>query len=197
MVRQAEQQTSGNEAALAMRTLRGQKRRTNTPARCNPSAVAGTEDAFGNLSRTALECYCKHTTRRSREERCATNQRDGIRGLHVGQKVIFINHGGHSQLVGWRTAFNPDYSALAAHPDAFCQRDLRGQGESEVNRGASLDGRIDVEANSARAHVTGLRRVLLAIVTVTDTYRETKRESPHGPLVIVLDPVMVWLRFRH
>src|SRR5208282_1106420 len=60
------------------------------------------------------------------------------------------------------------------------------QGQREINRGAGLDGGIDIEANSAGADVAGLCLVLLRIFAVTYADWQTKRESPRGPLVIVL-----------
>src|ERR1700720_1791690 len=113
---------------------------------------------------------------------------------HVGQKVVLINDGCHRHLLGGTAAFDAHYAALAAHPDALRQRDLGRQGQREVNRGAGLDGGIDIEADSARADVASLRLMLLLIFAVTDAYGQAKREPPRGPLIIIL--VLVRLGHR-
>src|SRR5450631_4762655 len=107
-------------------------------------------------------------------------------GLRVGQELVLINHCGHRHLGGGTAAFDSYHTALAAHPYAFRQRDLGRQGQSEINRGAGLDGRIDIETDAAGADVAGLRRVLIFILAVTDAYRQTKREPPRGSLVILI-----------
>src|ERR1700736_4948415 len=115
---------------------------------------------------------------------------------HVGQKVVLINDGCHRHLLGGTAAFDTHHTALAAYADAFRQRDLGRQGQREVNRGAGLDGGIDIEADSARADVASLRLMLLLIFAVTDTYGQAKREPPRGPLIIIL-LVLVLLRLGH
>src|SRR6266478_2809213 len=92
--------------------------------------------------------------------------------LRVGQEVVLINDGSHGHLLGGTAAFDAHYTALAAHPDAFRQRNLGRQGQSEVNRGAGLDGGIDIKADPARADVTSLGLVLLLIFAVADAYRQ-------------------------
>src|ERR1700732_2888821 len=117
---------------------------------------------------------------------------------HVGQKVVLINDGCHRHLLGGTAAFDAHHAALAAHPDALRQRDLGRQGQREVNRGAGLDGGIDIEADSAGADVTSLRLVLLLIFAVTDAYGQAKREATRGPLIIILVLVLlVLLRLGH
>src|SRR6202790_1842409 len=112
---------------------------------------------------------------------------------YVGQKVVLINDGCHRHLLGGTAAFDAHHTALAAYAAAFRQRDLGRQGQREVNRGAGLDGGIDIEADSARADVASLRLMLLLIFAVTDAYRQAKREPSRGPLIIVL----VLLRLGH
>src|ERR1700675_1616906 len=115
--------------------------------------------------------------------------------LDVGQEVVLINDGRDRHLLGGTAAFDAHHTALAAHPDAFRQRDLGRQGQREVNRGAGLDGGVDIEADSARADVASLRLMLLLIFAVTDAYGQAKREPPRGPLIIIL--VLVLLRLGH
>jgi hypothetical protein len=118
--------------------------------------------------------------------------------LRVGQKVVLINDGGHRHLAGGIAAFDAHHTALAAHSDAFRQRDLGWQGQREVNRGAGLDGGIDVEADSARADVARLRLVLLLILAIADAYGQAKREATRGPLITILVLVLlVLLRLGH
>src|ERR1700675_3198623 len=125
-------------------------------------------------------------------------KRKPARSLHVGQEVVLINDGCHGHVLGGTAAFDADYAALAAHPDAFRQRDLGRQGEREVDRGAGLDGGIDIEADSTRADVSSLRRVLLLTFAVTDAYGQAKREPPRGPLIIItIILVLVLLRLGH
>src|ERR1017187_6611201 len=113
--------------------------------------------------------------------------------LGVGQGLVVVDNGCHRHLAGGFAPFDSYHAAFAAHPDAFRERDLGRQGQREINRGAGLDGGIDIEANSAGADVAGLRLVLLLIFAVTYADGQTKRESPRGPLVIVL----VLLRLGH
>src|SRR6202041_1977860 len=113
--------------------------------------------------------------------------------LRLCQKLVLIDDGRHGQFAGGIAPFDAHDAALAAHAYAFGQSNLRRQGQSEIDGGAGLDRGIDVEADSARAHVASLRRVLLFGFSVTDAYRQAKREAPRGPLVIVL----VALRFGH
>src|SRR6266403_5485553 len=117
--------------------------------------------------------------------------------LRVGQEVVLINDGCHGHLLGGTAAFDAHYTSLAAHADAFRQRNLGRQGQREVNRGAGLDGGIDIKADSARADITGLRLVLLLIFAVTDAYGQAKRKPPCGPLIIVLVLILVLLRLGH
>src|SRR3981189_3491468 len=113
--------------------------------------------------------------------------------LHVGQEVVLINDGCYRHLLGGTAAFDAHHTALAAHPDAFRQRDLGRQGPREVNRGAGLDGGIDIEADSARADVASLRLMLRLVFAVTDAYGQAKREPPRGALIIII----ILLRLGH
>jgi hypothetical protein len=115
--------------------------------------------------------------------------------LGVGQEIVLINDGRHRHLAPGTATFNSYHMALAAHADAFRQRDLGGQSQREINRGAGLDGGIDIEADSARADIASLRRMLLRIFAVADAYGQAKREPPRGPLIIIL--VLVLLRLGH
>src|SRR5713226_3091244 len=118
--------------------------------------------------------------------------------LHVGQEIVLIDDGGHRHLLGGTAAFDAHHTALAADPDAFRQRDLGREGQREVNRGAGLDGGIDIEADSARADVASLRLMLLLIFAIADAYGQAKREATRGPLIIILVLVLlVLLRLGH
>src|ERR1039458_3373386 len=112
------------------------------------------------------------------------NEKNAREVLRVGQELVFVDTGCHRHLAGGVAPFDSYHAAFAAHPDAFRERDLGRQGQREINRGAGLDGGIDIEANSAGADVAGLRLVLLLIFAVTYADGQTKRESPRGPLVI-------------
>src|SRR5271157_6282469 len=123
---------------------------------------------FGGKSFTeALEYYSNHTTRGVHGKRPAEKDHEKIgacrkrtQGLRIGQKFVLINDRCHRHLAGWIAAFDPYHPALAAHPDALRQRDFGRQGQREINRGACLDGGIDIETDSACADVASLRRML-------------------------------------
>jgi hypothetical protein len=102
----------------------------------------------------------------------------------VGEKVVVFDDGGHGQLGTGSSTFDAHYITLAADADAFRQRDLRRQGESEIDGGASLDGGVDIEADSAGADVASLGQTFLGFFAVADVDRQTKREAPRGSLVI-------------
>src|SRR5258708_13177773 len=105
--------------------------------------------------------------------------------LRVGEEVVLINDCRHRHLACGTATFHPYHAALAAHTDALRQRDLGRQGQREVDRGAGLDGGIDIETDSARADVASLRRILLLIFAVTTAYRQCNRQPPPYPLLLL------------
>src|ERR1700674_262543 len=184
---------------LRGRAVPRQEPHTNSPADGSETTVAGTQDSAESLSpkhssvtaTIPLGASGEKAHEIKTDEKAAQEKPGEI--LHVGQKVVLINDGCHRHLLGGTAAFDAHDTALAAHPDAFRQRDLGRQGQREVNRGAGLDGGIDIEADSTRADVASLRLVLLFIFAVTDAYGQAKREPPRSPLIIVL----VLLRLGH
>src|ERR1700693_3714125 len=96
--------------------------------------------------------------------------------LRVGQEIVLINDGSHRHLASGTASFYSYHMALATDADAFRQRDLGRQGQRKVDRGACLDGGIDIEADPTRTDVAGLRGVLLLIFAVTHAYGQAKRE---------------------
>src|ERR1700674_1559246 len=186
---------------LRGRAVPRQEPHTNSPADGSETTVAGTQDSAESLSpkhssvtaTIPLGASGEKAHEIKTDEKAAQEKPGEI--LHVGQKVVLINDGCHRHLLGGTAAFDAHDTALAAHPDAFRQRDLGRQGQREVNRGAGLDGGIDIEADSARADVASLRLMLLLIFAVTDAYGQAKREPPRGPLIIIL--VLVLLRLGH
>src|ERR1700747_645497 len=182
---------SGNEATA----FRGQlspppEPRTNSPADGRETTVAATQDSAGNLS--PKHSSVTATIPLGVTWIKASKKREILR---VGQEVVLINDGCHRHLADGIAAVDAHHTAFAAHPDAFRQGDLGRQGQREVNRGAGLDGGIEIEADSTRADVASLRLVLLLIFAITDAYGQAKREPPRRPLIIVL--VLVLLRLGH
>src|ERR1035437_6823954 len=116
--------------------------------------------------------------------------------LRVGQELVLVDDGGHRQLAGGIAALDPHHAALATHSDTFRKRDFGRQGQGEIDRGTRLDGGIDIEADSACADVAGLRHTLRLILSVTDGYRQAKREAARGPLVIIIVLVLLGLGHR-
>jgi len=51
--------------------------------------------------------------------------------LSIGQKFVLFNDGCNRHLIGGRAAFDAHHPALAAHPDAFGERDFGRQGQGE------------------------------------------------------------------
>src|SRR6202795_3628336 len=181
---------------LRGRAFRPQESRTNSPADGSETTVAGTLDSAESLSPKHSSVTATIPLGGSMEKDQHKKRIEKARDvLHVGQEVVLINDGCHRDLAGGTAAFDAHHTALAAHPDAFRQRDLGRQGQREVNRGAGLDGGVDIEADSARADVAGLRLMLLLIFAVTDAYGQAKCEPPRGPLIIIL--VLVLLRLGH
>jgi hypothetical protein len=69
-----------------------------------------------------------------RTSRKLAGRRFPLAGSGLGEKFVFVNHCGYGQsIVNARTIHAHDFS-LAAHLNAFGQRDLGRQGESEFNR---------------------------------------------------------------
>src|ERR1700674_5006726 len=189
---------------LRGRAVPRQEPHTNSPADGSETTVAGTQDSAESLSpkhssvtaTIPLGASGEKAHEIKTDEKAAQEKAREI--LHVSQEVVLINDGCHRHLLGGTAAFDAHHTALAAHPDAFRQRDLGRQGQREVNRGAGLDGGIDIEADSARADVASLRLVLLLIFAVTDAYGQAKREATRGPLIIILVLVLlVLLRLGH
>ena len=84
--------------------------------------------------------------------------------------------------VGGITTLNAHHAPLAAHSNTLRQRDLGWQGQRKIYGRAGLYCRIDKEADAPGADVTSLRRVLLILLTVPDSYWQTKREAPRRSL---------------
>ena len=61
---------------------------------------------------------------------------------------------------------------------------FRWQGQGEIEGGAGLHRRIDIEADTAGTNIASLRSVLFSVLTVADTDWETKREPSGGPFVL-------------
>jgi hypothetical protein len=69
--------------------------------------------------------------------------------------VLFNDRGhGHFALAG--SVLDPHYAPFALHADAFRQRDLGREGQSEADGRTTFDGRIEVKTNAARAYVADL-----------------------------------------
>lgn len=111
--------------------------------------------------------------------------------LRVGEKLVFVDDRGNGHLGRGGSTFDSNHAALAADADAFGERDLGRQSQGEVNGGASLDGGIDVEADSTGANVASLRVVLRIVLAVTDAHGQAERESASGSLVCILVVVEV------
>ena len=108
---------------------------------------------------------------------------DESRKLGLGKKFVLVDHrrDGH---FGRRIAtFDTHHAALAAHADAFGERNFGGKGEREVNRRTSLDSRIDEEADAASADVASLGRVLVRGFAIADTDGQAQREPASGAFV--------------
>jgi hypothetical protein len=115
--------------------------------------------------------------------------------LWVGEKFVLVDDGSYGHLASGSSTFDPQHAAFAAHPNAFGQCNFGWQGQCEIDGGTGLDCGIDKEADSARADIASLRRVLLLFLAVTDAHWQTKREAPGGALVTVL--LMILMRLGH
>jgi hypothetical protein len=105
----------------------------------------------------------------------------------ISEEFVFFDDGRHSHLSGRATPLDPDDATFAADADAFSEGDFRWQGKGEVDRSAGLNGRIDEEADTAGAYITGLCRVFLSIFAVADGDGQAEGETPGGALLFLLD----------
>src|SRR5256885_12819334 len=115
------------------------------------------------------------------------NCEDEFRGLTsvLRQKLVFLDHGCHSDFSLGLGVFHAYDAPLTLHPDTFSQCDLRRKGEREADRRSFGDRRVQVKANASSAHVADLGRFAAPITVPADTYWHTKRKASCCPLLVV------------
>src|SRR5256885_3951589 len=104
----------------------------------------------------------------------------------VSQELVFINDGRHRHLAVCGAALDSQHPSLTAHANTFRESNFWRQGQREIDIGAGLHRRIQIEADAACAYISCLRLALLAILSVADGHRQMQREPSRGPFVFFL-----------
>src|SRR5215831_79871 len=179
-------------AARTSRTIRlkmvkalGRNRNTSSSLEaCMKHITAGSRHQGARGQRSASETNCGP----GKDPRFSARFDYWPLPLSFRQKLVVIDDSGHRHFAFGSAVFDPHHAPFALHADALGQSDFRREGERKSDGRAFLNYRIQVEADTACAHVPQARSLARNAVIIdisTDADRNAQCEPSGTPFFLL------------